>query len=71
VKIIGATAHFVNNNLDEGPIIHQNITPVDHTMSWKDMQNIGRDVEKNVLTTALKLVFNDKVFVHGNKTIIL
>jgi len=71
VKIIGATAHFVNNDLDEGPIIYQNITPVDHTMSWEDMRNIGRDVEKNVLTNALKLVFNDKIFVHGNKTIIL
>ncbi len=71
VKIIGATAHFVNNDLDEGPIIYQSITPVDHTMSWQDMMNLGRDVEKNVLTSALKLVFNDQVFVHGNKTIIL
>ncbi|MCV6608418.1 MAG: formyltetrahydrofolate deformylase [Campylobacterales bacterium] len=71
VKIIGATSHFVNNDLDEGPIIYQSITPVDHTYSWQDMMSKGKDVEKNVLTSALKLVFNDQVFVHGNKTIIL
>ena len=71
VKIIGATAHFVNNNLDEGPIIYQSITPVDHSYSWKEMMSKGRDVEKNVLASALKLVFNDQVFIHKNKTVIL
>ncbi|MBF0264940.1 MAG: formyltetrahydrofolate deformylase [Gammaproteobacteria bacterium] len=71
VKIIGATAHFVNNDLDEGPIIYQNVVPVDHTMTWQDMMSLGRDVEKTVLSNALKLVFEDKVFVYQNKTVIL
>ncbi|PCS24091.1 formyltetrahydrofolate deformylase [Candidatus Enterovibrio escicola] len=71
VKIIGATAHFVTNNLDEGPIIDQNIKHVDHTFSSEDMVKVGRDVEKTVLSTALSLVLEDKVFVYGNKTVIL
>jgi len=70
VKIIGATAHFVNNDLDEGPILMQNVIPVDHTYSVQDMMQSGRDVEKIVLAHALKLVFNDKVAVVGNKTIV-
>ncbi len=70
VKIIGATAHFVNNDLDEGPIIVQNVIPVDHTYSVHDMVQSGKDVEKIVLARALKLVFDDKLFVNGNKTII-
>ena len=70
VKIIGATAHFVDNNLDEGPIIVQNVIPVDHTYSVHDMVQSGKDVEKIVLARALKLVFDDKLFVSGNKTII-
>jgi formyltetrahydrofolate deformylase len=70
VKIIGATAHFVNNNLDEGPIIMQNVMPTDHTHSPQEMAQMGRDVEKLVLAKALKLVFEDRVFVNGNKTII-
>ena len=70
VKIIGATAHFVNNNLDEGPIIVQQIMPTDHTQSPQEMVQMGRDVEKLTLAKALKLVFDDAVFVSGNKTII-
>jgi formyltetrahydrofolate deformylase len=70
VKIIGATAHFVNNDLDEGPIIVQNVIPVDHTYAVRDMIQSGKDVEKISLARALKLVFEDKVFVHRNKTII-
>lgn len=70
VKIIGATAHFVNNDLDQGPIIAQNVIPVDHTQSAKEMAQAGRDVEKNVLAKSLRLVLNDHVFVHQNKTII-
>jgi len=70
VKIIGATAHFVNNNLDEGPIIAQNVIPVTHSQSAKEMAQAGRDVEKIVLANALELVFNEKVFVYRNKTII-
>jgi len=70
VKIIGATAHFVNNNLDEGPIIAQDIIPINHTMDWKAMRNAGRDVEKVVLAKALKLALEDKIFVYANKTVI-
>ncbi|QDA58646.1 formyltetrahydrofolate deformylase [Hymenobacter jejuensis] len=70
VKIIGATAHFVNSDLDEGPIIAQNVIQVNHTQNAQDMAQSGRDVEKIVLAQALKLVLADKVFVSNNKTII-
>jgi formyltetrahydrofolate deformylase len=70
VKIIGATAHFVNNHLDEGPIIAQDVVRVNHEMTWKDMQRAGRNVEKVVLSNALDLVFEERIFVHDNKTII-
>jgi len=70
VKIIGATAHIVNDNLDEGPIISQDIIRVDHTYSWKDMQFAGRNIEKTVLSNALSLAFDDKIFINGNKTIV-
>lgn len=70
VKIIGATAHFVDENLDEGPIITQNVIPVSHSHSAQDMAQAGKDVEKIVLAKALKLVAEERVFVSGNKTII-
>ncbi len=70
VKIIGATAHFVTDDLDEGPIIAQDVIPVNHRLSWKDMQRAGRDGEKIVLSRALALVLHDRVFVNGNKTVI-
>jgi formyltetrahydrofolate deformylase len=70
VKIIGATAHFVNDNLDEGPIIAQSVIPVAHSHSAKEMALAGKDVEKIVLARSLKLVMGDKVFVYGNRTII-
>ena len=70
VKIIGATAHFVTNELDEGPIIQQEVIDIDHTFTWKDMQKAGRDVEKIVLSKAVKLVLEDKVIVFKNKTVI-
>jgi len=70
VKIIGATAHFVTNDLDEGPIIAQDVIPVNHRFEWRDMQRAGRDVEKIVLSRALALVLHDRVFVNGNKTVI-
>jgi formyltetrahydrofolate deformylase len=71
VKIIGATAHFVNDMLDEGPIITQGTKEVDHRHSAADMAREGRDVEKMVLINALKLVLDDRVFVHGNRTVVL
>ena len=70
VKIIGATAHFVTNDLDEGPIIAQDVISVNHRFDWKDMQRAGRDVEKIVLSRALKLVLEDRVFVYNNKTVV-
>ncbi len=70
VKIIGATAHFVTKHLDEGPIIAQDITKINHTFTWQDMQKAGRDIEKIVFAHALDLVLNDRVFLNNNKTIV-
>jgi formyltetrahydrofolate deformylase len=71
VKIIGATAHFVNEQLDEGPIIEQIVRTVDHNFSADDMAKAGRDVEKAALSRALQLVVENRVLVHGNKTVVL
>ncbi|MGE4399322.1 MAG: formyltetrahydrofolate deformylase [Campylobacterales bacterium] len=70
VKIIGATAHFVNNNLDEGPIIAQDVVKVDHSYGWEEMRNLGKDVEKIVLAKAIRLALEDRIFVYDNKTVI-
>ncbi len=70
MKIIGATSHFVNNNLDEGPIISQEVIHVNHAYGWRDMQRSGKDVEKVVLSRALKLALEDRIFVYANKTVI-
>ena len=70
VKLIGATAHFVNDNLDEGPIITQDVIHTNHKNDAKMMAKSGRDVEKIVLSNALRFVFDDRVFVHNNKTIV-
>jgi formyltetrahydrofolate deformylase len=70
VKMIGATAHFVTETLDEGPIIAQSIVPIDHSYRPEEMARAGRDVEKIVLAKALKLVFEDRVFLSGNRTIV-
>ena len=70
VKIIGATAHFVTDVLDEGPIIAQSVVPIDHSYRPDEMARAGRDVEKIVLAKALKLVFEDRVFLSGNRTIV-
>ncbi|MDP5291492.1 formyltetrahydrofolate deformylase [Oceanimonas sp. CHS3-5] len=70
VKMIGATAHFVTDDLDEGPIIEQDVTHVSHAFSADDMAKAGRDVEKSVLSRALNLVLEEKVFVYGNRTVV-
>lgn len=70
VKLIGATAHFVTNVLDEGPIIAQQTIPVNHAHSVRDMVKLGREIEKSVLAHALQLVLQDKVLVYHNKTIV-
>ena len=70
VKVIGATAHFVTEKLDEGPIIVQQVIPVDHTHTAHDLSQAGRDVEQSVLARALRLVLEDRVFLCGNRTVI-
>ncbi|WMN59062.1 formyltetrahydrofolate deformylase [Pseudoalteromonas xiamenensis] len=70
VKIIGATAHFVNDELDEGPIILQDVTQVTHADNAEDMAKIGRDIEKTVFCKALQLACEQKVFINGNKTVV-
>jgi len=70
VKIIGATAHYVNDNLDEGPIIAQDVVSVNHDYSWRDMQKAGRNIEKIVLSKAIDLALDDRIFVFKNKTVI-
>jgi len=70
VKLIGATAHFVTDDLDEGPIIAQQIIPVNHSFTAADMVKAGKEIETAVLAKALHLVLNDKVFVYRNKTVV-
>ncbi len=70
VKIIGATSHYVTADLDAGPIIAQDVASVSHTYAIKDLINKGRDLEKIVLATAIKLHIDRKVMVFNNKTII-
>lgn len=70
VKIIGATAHFVSDELDCGPIICQDVVQINHSYTWQDMQKAGRDIEKIVLARALNLALEDRIFLHGNKTIV-
>jgi formyltetrahydrofolate deformylase len=70
VKIIGATAHFVTNDLDEGPIIEQGVIRVDHNYDANDMAQAGHDVERSVLNQALQAISEEKVFVYGNRTVV-
>jgi formyltetrahydrofolate deformylase len=70
VKIIGATSHYITEELDAGPIIEQDISHVSHTHSIKDLILKGRDLEKIVLSNAIKLHANRKVMVYNNKTVI-
>lgn len=70
VKLIGATAHFVTNDLDEGPIIAQQIIPVNHSFTASSMMKAGKEIETAVLAKALQLVIADRVFVYKNKTVV-
>lgn len=70
VKLIGATAHFVTNNLDEGPIIEQDVIKVNHRYDPETLAKAGHDVEQMVLIRAISKVLDDKVFIHGNKTVV-
>lgn len=71
IKIIGATSHFVTDELDQGPIISQKTIQVDHSFSADDMKKAGRDTERLALAEALNHAIDDRVFVIGNKTVIL
>jgi formyltetrahydrofolate deformylase len=70
VKLIGATAHYVTADLDQGPIIEQAVERVNHRYSVADLRELGEDVERNVLTRAVRWHLEDRVIVHGNKTIV-
>jgi len=71
VKIIGATAHFVTNDLDEGPIIEQGVERVDHTMGPEQMIEIGHDLESVVFNRAVRWFAEHRVFLSGRRTVIL
>jgi formyltetrahydrofolate deformylase len=71
VKMIGATAHFVTSDLDEGPIIAQDVEPVDHTYTPARMQSLGRDIEAYTLAKAVRLYTERRVFLHDGRTVIL
>lgn len=70
VKIIGATAHFVTSDLDEGPIIEQDVAHVTHSSTPDELIAIGRDIERRVLAKAVKLYADDKVFIVGQRTVV-
>ena len=70
VKLIGATAHYVTAELDQGPIIEQDVERVGHQFSVEQLREIGEDVERNVLARAVKWHLEDRVIVHGNKTVV-
>jgi formyltetrahydrofolate deformylase len=70
VKIIGATAHFVTSDLDEGPIIEQDIAHVTHTSTPDDLIALGRDIERRVLAKAVRLFAQDRIFIVGERTVV-
>jgi len=70
VKIIGATAHFVTADLDEGPIIEQDVAHVTHSSTPDELIALGRDIERRVLAKAVKLYAEDRIFIVGQRTII-
>lgn len=70
VKLIGATSHYVTNDLDEGPIIEQGVERVSHHHNAEDLKKIGRSIERSVLARAVNWHLQDRVLVHENKTIV-
>ncbi|MCG5501700.1 formyltetrahydrofolate deformylase [Ectothiorhodospira lacustris] len=70
VKLIGATCHYVTDQLDEGPIIEQDVIRVRHDDTVDDLVRLGRDVERAVLARGLRYHLEDRVLVHGNKTVV-
>jgi formyltetrahydrofolate deformylase len=70
VKLIGATAHYVTADLDEGPIIEQDVVRVDHSRTVQDLTALGRDVESQVLARAIKWHSEHRVLMNGSKTVV-
>lgn len=70
VKIIGATAHYVTEELDQGPIIEQDVARVSHRHDVADLVRLGRDLERNVLARAVQWHLEDRIIVYGNKTVV-
>ncbi|WP_028993986.1 formyltetrahydrofolate deformylase [Azonexus hydrophilus] len=70
VKLIGATCHYVTSELDAGPIIEQDVIRIDHSDAPEDMVRYGKDIEKTVLARGLRYHLEDRVLVHGNKTVV-
>ncbi len=71
VKVIGATAHYVTNDLDEGPIIAQEVRPIDHEISIEQMVHLGHDIESTALSHAVRLHCEQRVILNGQRTVIL
>lgn len=71
VKLIGATCHYVTSELDQGPIIEQDVIRIDHSDAPEDMVRYGKDIEKTVLARGLRYHLEDRVITHGNKTVVL
>jgi len=70
VKMIGATAHFVTSDLDEGPIIHQDVEAISHVDSPEELVRKGRDIERRVLARAVRAYLEDRVLINGHKTVV-
>ena len=70
VKLIGATAHYATGELDQGPIIHQDVTPVSHRHEVTDLIRLGTDLEKSVLARAVRLHLEHRVLAYGNRTVV-
>jgi formyltetrahydrofolate deformylase len=70
VKLIGATCHYVTEELDQGPIIEQDVIRIDHSDAPEDMVRYGKDIEKTVLARGLRYHLEDRVLTHGNKTVV-
>ncbi len=70
VKMIGATAHYVTEELDAGPIIHQDVARVSHRDGVPELERLGADIERAVLTRAVRLHLDDRVLVHEGRTVV-
>jgi len=70
VKLIGATCHYVTEDLDEGPILDQDVIRISHSDTIEDMVRLGKDAEKSVLARGLRLHLEDRVIIHENKTVV-